>query len=79
MISRIFIVLELFYFTKIMDNHFLLKTQKRKKYFLHNINIDENKHYININVDENTKNPQQTLNIILYAILIFIEIAFNQH
>lgn len=58
--------------TKRLDNHFFLKT-------LYNVNIDENNLYINIDVDQNTRDMQYTLYIILYIILIFTEIAFNQH
>jgi len=37
------------------EESFPLKNIDEKKYYLHNINVDENSLYININVDGNTK------------------------
>jgi hypothetical protein len=50
-----------------------------KKHLLHNINVDENTHYININIDGNTGDPYKILYIILYATLMLMRITINQY
>jgi hypothetical protein len=47
-----------------------------KKHLLHNINVDENTHYININIDGNTGDPYK---IFIYYFVCNINVDENNH
>jgi hypothetical protein len=55
---------------------FPMTNVNEKKHLLHNINVDENTHYININIDGNTGDPYK---IFIYYFVCNINVDENNH